>query len=100
VAVWAHPFWDVDDPAAVFDAIAAFRSDGLDGVEVFYATHTREQTLLLDDACAERGLLATGSTDFHAPDHERFATFGGFELHGRSPRLGPIGSEPAPRAGA
>jgi 3',5'-nucleoside bisphosphate phosphatase len=92
VAVWAHPFWDVDDPAAVLAAIDAFRSDGLDGVEVFYATHTREQTLLLDDACAERGLLATGSTDFHAPDHERFGHFRAFELYGFEPELGPIGA--------
>jgi len=91
VAVWAHPFWDVDDPAAVLAAIDAFRSDGLDGVEVFYATHTREQTLLLDDACTGRGLLTTGSTDFHAPDHDRFSGFCGFELHGREPVLGPIG---------
>ena len=64
--------------------------EGLDGVEVFYPTHTREQTRLLADACAERGLLATGSSDFHGPDHRLFATFRAFELHGRSPHLGPI----------
>jgi len=88
VAVWAHPFWDLTEASEVVAAIDAF--EGLDGVEVFYPTHTGEQTRLLADVCAERGLLATGSSDFHGPDHRLFATFRAFELHGRSPHLGPI----------
>jgi hypothetical protein len=58
---------------------------------VFYATHTAEQTLLLHDFCLDRGLLATGSADFHGPDHGRFNSFMAFELLGREPILGPIG---------
>jgi 3',5'-nucleoside bisphosphate phosphatase len=92
VAVWAHPFWDVDDPDEVLSAIARFDAAGLDGVEVFYPTHTEEQTHLLHDACAGRGLLTTGSTDFHSEAHERFNRFLGFELYGREPVLGQIGS--------
>jgi predicted metal-dependent phosphoesterase TrpH len=88
VAVWAHPFWDLDDEREVIASIDGF--EGLDGVEVFYPTHTCEQPRPLADACAERGLLATGSSDFHGPDHRLFATFRAFELHGRSPHLGPI----------
>ena len=93
VAVWAHPFWDLDDPQETLDAIDRFRASGLDGVEVFYRTHDAEQTLLLHDHCVARGLLATGSADFHAPDHGRFHTFMAFELHGREPILGPIGAD-------
>jgi 3',5'-nucleoside bisphosphate phosphatase len=91
-AVWAHPFWDVEADASVIESIDAFRGDGLDGVEAFYTTYTREQTLLLADACAARGLLATGSSDYHGPDHRLFSSFRAFELHGRAPVLGPIGS--------
>ena len=90
VAVWAHPFWDVADPADVLATIDRFRAAGLDGVEVFYVAHTREQTLLLADACTERGLLQTGSADFHGPGHPHFSRFGAFERHGREPVLGPI----------
>ena len=50
VAVWAHPFWDVDDSGEVCASIDRYRAAGLDGVEVFYTSHTREQTLALGAA--------------------------------------------------
>jgi 3',5'-nucleoside bisphosphate phosphatase len=92
VAVWAHPFWDLDDPTEALATLDAFVAAGMDGVEVFYATHTEAQTRLLYAAARERGLLATGSTDFHGPGHERFAGFRGFALYGLEPALGPIGA--------
>lgn len=92
VAIWAHPFWNVSAPADALRALRRFVAADLDGVECFYITHTREQTLLLHDECEARGLLSTGSTDFHGPEHERFHSFRAFDLHGREPRLGPIGS--------
>ncbi len=73
-------------------AIDRFAAAGLDGVEVFYATHDEEQTRTLYEATRERGLLATGSADFHGPRHERFNRFGAFELYGLEPVLGPIGT--------
>jgi predicted metal-dependent phosphoesterase TrpH len=90
VAVWAHPFWDIDADPAVLETVERFVGFGLDGVEVFYVEHTRDQTLLLDDFCTERGLLTTGSSDFHGPDHRYFSRFLAHELHGRTPNLGPI----------
>jgi 3',5'-nucleoside bisphosphate phosphatase len=90
VAVWAHPFWDVEDPGEVLDTIGRFVATGLDGVEAFYVTHTREQTLLVADECARRGLLTTGSSDFHGPGHRAFRGFRAFETYGREPELGPI----------
>jgi 3',5'-nucleoside bisphosphate phosphatase len=90
VAVWAHPFWDVEDPTEALATLATFVEAGLDGVECFYATHTREQTEALYRAAD--GLLTTGSADFHGPEHERFSTFGAFELYGLEPNLGPIGT--------
>jgi predicted metal-dependent phosphoesterase TrpH len=90
VAVWAHPFWDVDAPADVVAAIDRFAADGLDGVEAFYVTHTREETEIAARACAERGLLSTGSADFHGPDHPRFNRFRAFDLFGLTPKLGDL----------
>jgi predicted metal-dependent phosphoesterase TrpH len=91
-AVWAHPFWDLADPAEVLSAIERFTALGLDGVEAFYVAHDREQTLLVADACERLGLLTTGSSDFHGPDHKLFSSFRAFSLFGRDPRLGPLGS--------
>jgi predicted metal-dependent phosphoesterase TrpH len=90
VAVWAHPFWDLDAPAEALAAIDAFAAAGLDGIEAFYATHDEAQTRFLHDAARERGMLVTGSADFHGPEHERFAAFGAFERYGMEPELGPI----------
>jgi 3',5'-nucleoside bisphosphate phosphatase len=91
VAVWAHPFWDLADPQAALAAIDRFRAAGLDGVECFYPSHNREQTELLADHCERLGLLSTGSSDFHAPNHRQFSRFRAFSTYGRTPRLGPIG---------
>jgi predicted metal-dependent phosphoesterase TrpH len=93
VAIWAHPFWDVDAAEEVVEAIDRFAGLGLDGVEAFYITHTGEQTLIAARACKERGLLTTGSADFHGPDHPRFHAFRAFALHGQTPRLGPIAAD-------
>jgi predicted metal-dependent phosphoesterase TrpH len=90
VAVWAHPFWDLDHDAEVLETVDRFAALGVDGVEAFYITHTRGQTLLVADRCTELGLLTTGSSDFHGPDHPLFHAFRAFDLHGREPVLGPI----------
>jgi 3',5'-nucleoside bisphosphate phosphatase len=92
VAVWAHPFWDVDAGDEVLALIDRFAAEGLDGVEAFYVTHTAPQTRLVAEHCARRSLLTTGSADFHGPDHPRFSAFRAFDLHGLEPDLGPIRS--------
>ena len=92
VAVWAHPFWDIAEREVVLAALDRFAAAGLDGVEVFYAAHDEGQTRTLYAAVRERGLLATGSADFHGPEHDRFSRFGAFSLYGLEPVLGPIGA--------
>lgn len=92
VAVWAHPFWDISEPRTVLDTIDRFRGWGLDGVECFYATFTREQTEVLSEHCEQLGLLRTGSSDFHGPRHRQFARFRAFSTYGLEPALGPIGA--------
>ncbi len=90
LAVWAHPFWDIEAPEAVLGAIEQFASAGLDGVESFYVTHTRRQTQLLADRCAKHDLLSTGSSDYHGPAHRRFSKFRAFRTYGLAPVLGPL----------
>lgn len=98
VAVWAHPFWDVDDPDEVVATLIRFQERfGIDGVEAFYRTHTEEQTRLLTRVAGERGLLTTGSADFHGPDNARFHGFRDFRLFGETPDLGPIVDMAFPR---
>ena len=82
VAIWAHPFWDITDPDEVLSTIDRFHALGIDGVEAFYITHTREQTELLAARCAELGLLTTGSADFHGPENRLFSQFLAFDTYG------------------
>jgi predicted metal-dependent phosphoesterase TrpH len=97
LAIWAHPFWDVKSDDEVLAAIDRFAAAGLDGVEVFYPTHTAEQTKLLAERCAELGLLTTGSSDYHGPEHRLFREFLAHELHGFTPDLSKL-EEAAARA--
>ena len=106
VAVWAHPFWDISDPDEVLASIDRFHALGIDGVEAFYITHTREQTELLAERCAELGLLTTGSADFHGPDNRQFSRSSRSRPTASSPtsarspqRLDRGGSADRPRAG-
>ena len=76
--VLAHPFWDLDAP----DAVAALIDDlDVDGVEVFYPAHDRAQTKFLLELCADRGLAATASSDFHGPNHKMFDRFGSYPTY-------------------
>ncbi len=90
LAVWAHPFWDIEEPQGVIDALDGFRGAGLDGVEAFYTTHDETQTRLLAKRAAELGILTTGSSDFHGPEHGTFPRFRAFETFGLEPDLGPL----------
>jgi predicted metal-dependent phosphoesterase TrpH len=90
VAVWAHPFWDISDAEEVLASIERFRDLGIDGIEAFYVTHTREQTELLAERCEALGQLSTGSSDFHGPENRLFSRFLAFETYGLHPNLGTI----------
>jgi hypothetical protein len=90
LAVWAHPFWDITEPERVLEVLDAFKAAGMDGVEAFYPSHSEHQTRLLDERAAALGLLTTGSSDFHGPEHHTFSRFRTFKTFGLEPNLGPI----------
>jgi 3',5'-nucleoside bisphosphate phosphatase len=90
VAIWAHPFWDIEDDGEVLDSIERFRKLGIDGVEAFYITHDERQTRLLAARCEADGLLSTGSADYHGPENRLFSQFMAFDTYDLEPNLGPI----------
>jgi predicted metal-dependent phosphoesterase TrpH len=79
VAVVAHPYWDVKDPAKVEDLI---RSLSPDGIEAYYPSHTKGQTEHLLRLCTELDLVPTASSDYHGPTHKTFAKFGAYDTFG------------------
>jgi hypothetical protein len=92
LAIWAHPFWDIESPDEVLASIDRFKALGIDGVEAFYITHTEDQTRLVAARCDELGLLTTGSADFHGPENRLFSQFMAFDTFALQPNLGPIGA--------
>jgi 3',5'-nucleoside bisphosphate phosphatase len=91
VAVVAHPYWDVSEPESVRDlAESLLRDCGLDGIETFYPSHTKEQTAHCLALCEELGLTPTGSSDYHGPTHKTFSRFGAYDTYGLGePQLPP-----------
>jgi 3',5'-nucleoside bisphosphate phosphatase len=90
-AVVAHPYWDVSESEQVRDLVTSLRRDaGLEGVETFYPSHTREQTAHCLELCDELDLAPTGSSDFHGPTHKTFARFLAYDTYGLGePRVPP-----------
>ncbi|MGC9222012.1 MAG: PHP domain-containing protein [Solirubrobacteraceae bacterium] len=90
IATWAHPFWDLSNDAHVLATAERFKEAGIDGLEVFYPSHTRAQVELLYDYCIKASLLTTGCSDFHGPHHPVFSRFRAFCTYGLQPVLGPL----------
>jgi 3',5'-nucleoside bisphosphate phosphatase len=87
IPVIAHPYWDISEPHQVEELIRAL---GVDGIETFYPSHSREQTEHLLSLCDELGLVPTGSSDYHGPTHKTFSRFGAYETYGLGePQLPP-----------
>ena len=64
VAVWAHPFLDLDE-AGVRRFLPRAVDRGLDGMEVLYPKYTGETMALAARIAEEFGLLPSGGSDFH-----------------------------------
>lgn len=64
VAVLAHPFLNLDEPA-LREFLPKAVEAGLDGMETIYSKFTPEQTQSAKNIAAEFGLLESGGSDFH-----------------------------------
>ncbi len=77
--VLAHPFWDMEDPRR------GRRADRRPGPgrgrvsSIPPTTGSRREFLL--EVCKDRGLAATGSSDFHGPGHKMFDRFGSYPTY-------------------
>lgn len=65
VAVLAHPLQLEYREGDVFQAIEKLVVQGIDGIEVYYPTHSLKFRKRLIDFCENRGLLKTGGSDYH-----------------------------------
>jgi len=73
LAVLAHPTWVKTTRETLENLVRQLKTDGLNGVEVHYSTHTASQTRAYRNLANQLGLLITGGSDFHGitkPDIE------------------------------
>ena len=66
LAVLAHPGRIQMDAAALKSKIKSLAGCGLGGIEVYYTTHTKEQTAYYENLAETFNLLKTGGSDTHA----------------------------------
>jgi hypothetical protein len=65
LAVLAHPTWIKMEEQPLLALVRQLKTDGLDGVEAYYSTHTARQTRAYLHLAQQLGLLVTGGSDFH-----------------------------------
>lgn len=73
LAVLAHPTWVKVTDRSLTELLRQLKAEGLDGVEVYYSSHTPRQTREYLSLAQQLGLLVTGGSDFHGltkPDIE------------------------------
>lgn len=65
VAVMAHPFAEARGRVVGLDVVHAMADAGLVGIEAHHRDHSPEQVQRALDIARDRGLVVTGSSDFH-----------------------------------
>lgn len=65
LAVLAHPIYITEDKDTLSDILKELKDYGLDGVECYYSTYTKEFSELCLNLCSELDLLPSGGSDFH-----------------------------------
>lgn len=65
LAVLAHPTWIHNSPLGVRQSCEKLKAGGLQGLEVFYGTHSSRETSEYLNLARRLDLLITGGSDFH-----------------------------------
>jgi predicted metal-dependent phosphoesterase TrpH len=66
ISVIAHPYLlNIQNKNEIEDLIEMLKDMGLQGIEVYYPDHPREETAFYTEIAKQHGLLITGGTDFH-----------------------------------
>jgi len=83
VPVLAHPFTlALGSAGALKEVLRDLKTQGMAGIEIFYADHTPEQEALYLKLARELGLLVTGGSDFHG-DNKPEITLGNIRSQNR-----------------
>lgn len=65
IPVMAHPFQTHREGEELRQLVAELTEQGLEGIEVLYSRHSREQIMFYGKLAREFDLVPTGGTDFH-----------------------------------
>ena len=71
IASLAHPIQIRASKGALFQFIGGLVRTGLDGIECFHTSHTKEESASFSEYAKANNLLVTGGSDFHADGSER-----------------------------
>ncbi len=84
LAVIAHPGMMPCNQETTMQLLDLFASMGLDGIEVYYPTHSKSTRNRLLNLCLEKDLVVTGGSDYHG-DIRSNTSLGGFQNKHRIP---------------
>lgn len=71
IAVLAHPVQlRAGDAAHTRKVVRGLAASGLDGIEVYHSSHGKSEVDLYGTLAGEHGLLVTGGSDYHGPQHQ------------------------------
>lgn len=82
IAVWAHAFWRGHSVKDVEREARAFQEFGLDGLEVCYPFHTKEEATAMHGIAKKLSLIETMGSDFHSPTMDMLNKIADFQLFG------------------
>jgi len=88
VALFAHPGWSFrKHPEQAQACIDALFEAGLDGLEVFYPTHSQEQTVFYYHLAEKHQALMSAGSDFHAFEKEGCHKLLHWQSYGLQPKM-------------
>lgn len=82
IASWAHPFWKIKEESVIRELALTFRKIDLDGIEIIYPHHTKEQTMFLYKITQDLSMYQSAGSDFHRKDDSvrQLASLQGFGI--------------------
>jgi predicted metal-dependent phosphoesterase TrpH len=80
IPIFAHPGFSLRslDPSLRSRALTASIEAGIKGLECFHPAHSNTVTVELIRFCKDNGLMITGGSDFHGPNHTNNKLMGVF----------------------
>ena len=79
LAIWAHSSSYTPDKRKLLAFLKNFRTAGLDGLEVFFRSHHRQDVQFLHKLVERLDLYETAGSDFHDPETDKLGNFKTFD---------------------